>query len=66
MPSLELFGAFETLRASKVIDYPPLDDPRELGLARVSDRALRGLFRIVEVIAALGEAGPETEPKKGE
>jgi hypothetical protein len=66
MPSLELFGAFETLRASKVIDYPPLDDPRELGLARVSDRALRGLFKILEAVAALGEAGPEPEPKPEE
>jgi hypothetical protein len=66
MPSLEVVAAFEALRHAKVIDYPPLDDPRELGLARVSDRALVGLQKILEVIAALGEAGPETEPKKGE
>jgi hypothetical protein len=62
MMSLEIFAAFEALRAAKFIDYPPLDDPRELGLARVSERALRGLHKILEVVAAQGEAGPEPEP----
>jgi hypothetical protein len=63
MPSLELFGAFEALRHAGILDYPPLDDIRELGLARVSERALRGLHRILEVVAALGEAGPEPAPE---
>jgi hypothetical protein len=66
MPSLELFAAFEALRHAKVIDYEPLADGRELTLARVSERALRGLQKILEVIAALGEAGPGPEPKSKE
>jgi hypothetical protein len=67
MPSLEVWGALEALRQDKVIDYPPLDDPRELGLARVSDRALRGVYKILETVAAAAPAGagpPEPGPDR--
>jgi hypothetical protein len=63
MAAPELVAAFEALRRAGIISYPELDDPRELGLVRVSDRALRGLFEICEAIAAAAPAEAElSEP----